>query len=77
MIKPLNLTDTQRSSCKVDYDVNRFYVCTIDSDTPSTAATVLLCAVYTKEELKSVLLQNKIVGATFSAMARIRYANPL
>lgn len=77
MINPLVLTDTQRSHCKVDYCVNRFYVYCVGSGRDDNEANVLLCAVYTKKELKEVLAQNKIVGAIFSAMACIRYANPL
>lgn len=70
-MRKLNLTDDERIGCRVTYNVNRFEVY---GAAGSALAECMLTAAYSKEDLKTQLAENGLVGATFDAIACAKYS---
>lgn len=65
MTKPLNLTEQDRTGCKITFNVNRFEV--------YHANGWLMTAASSKTSLKEQLAQNKIKNAVFDGIATRKY----
>lgn len=65
MTKPLNLTEQDRTGCKITFNVNRFEV--------YHANGWLMTAASSKVSLKEQLAQNKIKNAVFDGIATRKY----
>ena len=65
MHKPLNLTDLERLDVLVTYNLNHFEV--------YHASGWLMASASNKEELRSLLTQNQIIGAKFDSAAQRKY----
>lgn len=63
-MKPLNLTDEQRATAVVDYNVNKFEL---------YIAGVFMSNYFTHTELRADLLLNQLSGAKFTRAAQNKY----